>query len=148
VPTAPTRAALDAGTYDEAWEVSGGHLNPVTWARMPRVREVAAEMEPYWQRTVYEVNPELAFHHLNDGATLRFPKTSSVGLKERRELLENKFQGVARILETHVKGARERHIVDAVASLWIARRIASKSALRLPEKPEWDDQGLRMEIVY
>src|SRR3954454_3672783 len=85
VQSPPVRAALDATTYEEAREANGGHLNPVTWGRMRWVREVAGEMQPYWQRMVYEVNPELAFHQLNDGVTLRFPKTSGVGLKERRE---------------------------------------------------------------
>jgi predicted RNase H-like nuclease len=31
--------------------------------------------------------------------------------------------------------------------MWTARRIVSRAITRLPEDPEWDSQGLRMEIV-
>jgi predicted RNase H-like nuclease len=46
-----------------------------------------------------------------------------------------------------VRGARRHHIVDAAACLWTARRIAGRAVNRVPEDPEWDDIGLRMEIV-
>jgi predicted RNase H-like nuclease len=147
VATAPTRAAVEASTYEEARAANGGKLDAITWKQMPRIREVAKEMQGYWQRTVFEVNPELAFYMLNGDTPLTFPKRSSVGVKERRALLESKFNGVARILDVPVKGAREQHVVDAVANLWSARRIASRSIARVPEMPEWDDEGLRMELI-
>ena len=147
VAVAPARTALVADSYEAAREANGGHLSAVTWARMNRIREVAAEMQPYWQRVVYEVNPELAFHQLNSEATLQHAKRTAEGVKERRLLLETKLPGVERVLDVKCKGASEQHIVDAVADLWTARRIASRAVQRLPEIPEWDDEGLRMEIM-
>ncbi|MEA3077675.1 MAG: hypothetical protein QOF60_2583 [Actinomycetota bacterium] len=144
---APTRAALAESDYDEARAANGGALGVVTWALMARIREVDAAIQPYWQRTVFEVHPELAFHRLNGDAPLRYSKRDVVGAKERRTLIETKFPGAERVTDHRVKGARRHHVVDALADLWTARRIASKAVQRLPAEPEWDDLGLRMEIV-
>src|SRR5947209_6746569 len=91
VSLAPTRAAVFASTYEEAKAANGGKLDIVTWKLMPRLREVATEVQAYWQRTVFEVNPELVFYQLNDDEPLRFSKRYSVGVKERRTLIENKL---------------------------------------------------------
>jgi predicted RNase H-like nuclease len=37
-------------------------------------------------------------------------------------------------------------LLDAAACLWTGRRVAAR-ATRMPVDPEWDSQGLRMEIV-
>ena len=147
VSMAPTRAAVMAASYDEARAANGGKLDAVTWKLMPKLREVAAEIQPYWQRTVFEVNPELIFYQLNDDQPLHYSKRYSIGVKERRALLENKLQGAERIFEEKVPGVTERHVVDALADVWAARRIAARSVTRVPEMPEWDDEGLRMEIL-
>ena len=39
-------------------------------------------------------------------------------------------------------------LYDACAAAWTAGRIAYKTAQHLPDKPEFDARGLRMEIVY
>ena len=44
-----------------------------------RYREVAAEMAPYRQRTVFEVHPELSFFQLNGDVPLRWTKKFEVG---------------------------------------------------------------------
>lgn len=148
ITPAPTRPATRVRTYKQAVKASGGALSTVTWSQVPHVREVDDAIEPYWQRSVYEVNPELTFHQLNGDTPLRFPKRSSVGVKERRQLLEQKFRDAGITLDVRLKGVDHSHVIDALADLWTARRIASKSARRLPEVPSWDDQGLRMEISY
>ena len=148
ITPAPTRPAMEARTYKQARKANGGSLSTVTWGQRAHIREVDAAIEPYWQRTVYEVNPELTFHQLNNDTPLRFPKRSSVGVKERHDLLEQKFRDAAIALDRRLPGVDHSHVVDALADLWTARRIASKSARRLPEVPTWDDTGLRMEISY
>ena len=52
-----------------------------------------------------------------------------------------------RILEAEVPGPRRAHLLDAAAFVWTARRIFARAAIRIPQDPEWDEQGLRMEIV-
>src|SRR5207302_4568007 len=56
---APPRPALSAKTFTAARRVRG--VSAVTWVLMPKLREVANEIQPYWQRTVFEVHPELSF---------------------------------------------------------------------------------------
>jgi predicted RNase H-like nuclease len=77
---------------------------------------------------------------------LQWRKQSEEGLKERRTLLEAKVPGVERILDTEIPGVRPSHKIDAAAFMWTARRIFNRAALRIPDDPEWDEQGLRMEI--
>ena len=115
---------------------------------LPRYREVAAEMAPFRQRTVYEVHSDLCFYQLNEGEPLQSPKHSEAGIQERRELLRAKFPGAERILEVRdCRGVSLSHLVDVAAFLWTARRIFPRAAIRIPEDPEWDEQGLRMEIL-
>jgi predicted RNase H-like nuclease len=114
---------------------------------MPRYEEVAREMAPYRQRTVFEVHPELSFYQLNDDQPMVHPKRTEEGQKERRVLLEAKIPGIDRLLDAEVRGATPAHLIDAAVCMWTARRIVSRAITRLPEDPEWDSQGLRMEIV-
>ena len=68
-------------------------------------------------------------------------------MDERRALVESKLPGSLRIINAEVPGATTSHLLDAAAILWTARRIFAKAALRIPMEPEWDEQGLRMELV-
>ena len=123
------------------------NLDAITATLLPRYREVAAEMAPYRQRTVYEVHSDLSFYQLNGEVPMRWSKQSKDGLAERRDLLEEKVQGVTRILDAEVEGATPSHLLDAAVFLWTARRIFAHAAIRIPQDPEWDEQGLRMEIT-
>ncbi|MCW2929021.1 MAG: hypothetical protein JWM86_2989, partial [Thermoleophilia bacterium] len=40
-----------------------------------------------------------------------------------------------------------RHLLDAMADMVTARRIAARAVIRIPEDPEWDEQGVRMELL-
>jgi predicted RNase H-like nuclease len=144
--TPPTRPALRASTIEEASELSGG-IDAVTWYQLPRIREVAEEMAPYRQRFVYEVHPEMSFFQLNEDRPLRYAKRTNNGRAERRALLERRVPGIERVLDAELPGVRLWHLLDGCAALWTARRILAKAATRSPEDPEWDDEGLRIEIV-
>ena len=125
------------------------HLDAISMTLLPRYREVAADMAPFRQRTVYEVHSDMTFYELNDSQPLQYPKHTEKGIEERRELLEVKFPAVTRILsaEGELPGASLSHLLDVAAFVWTARRIFHRAAIRLPQDPEWDEQGLRMEIV-
>jgi predicted RNase H-like nuclease len=144
--SAPARPALKASTYEEARALNNGMSAP-QWAILPRIAEVDSVIAPYWQRTVYEVNPELSFYQLNDDTPLKYGKYLHWGVAERKALLNRRVPSIAPVLDQRVRGARRHHIVDAAACLWTARRIAGRAVNRVPEDPEWDDIGLRMEIV-
>ena len=144
--TAPSRAALHAEDFLDAYERNGG-MSIAVFNLLSRIAEVDDAIAPYWQRTVFEVHPELSFYQLNDDTPLKHSKHTYVGRDERRGLLERRLPLVDKVLDARLPGARPHHVIDAAACLWTARRIASKSVARLPHDPVWDQQGLRMEIV-
>jgi predicted RNase H-like nuclease len=112
-----------------------------------RYQEVAREMAPYRQRAIFEVHPELTFYQLNEDCPLQYRKRSIHGQNERRALLAPKIPGIERFLDTRIPGVRQAHFLDAAACMWTARRILGRAVTRLPVDPEWDSEGLRMEIV-
>jgi predicted RNase H-like nuclease len=122
------------------------HLDAISRTLLPRYREVAAEMAPYRQRTVFEVHSDLSFYQLNGEVPLQWSKHSEKGIEERKALLEVKVPGVDRILEAELPGVSISHLLDIAAFVWTARRIFVHAATRIPDDPEWDDQGLRMEM--
>jgi predicted RNase H-like nuclease len=141
IQSAPVRSATnDIEFVDE-------HLDAVSRTLLPRYREVAAEMAPFRQRSVYEVHSDVTFYELNDGQPMAYPKHTEAGFKERYELLLAKFPGVDRILSAELPGASPAHLLDVAAFVWTARRIFARVGARIPEDPEWDELGLRMEIV-
>jgi predicted RNase H-like nuclease len=142
VHNAPTREVLSNGT-----DPSHGHLDAVTAVLLPRYREVAEEMSPYRQRTVYEGHPELSFYQLNESAPLRWSKKTEEGRRERRTVLQRKMPGAEKILDSELKGVPRKHLVDAAAMLWTARRVFGHAAIRMPTEGVWDSEGLRMEFV-
>lgn len=147
IASAPTRPALRGTTYAEAAKLSGGHLSPVRWPQLQRIAEVDEAIAPYWQRTVFEVHPELSFFQLGEDHPLRFPKRTQLGITERRKLLETRVPGVERIIDAVLPKITEMQLIDAAACLWTARRVVARAITRLPEEPEWDELGLRMELV-
>lgn len=141
--TPPSRELLAS----EDWSHVTEPLSGVAWQMLPHVDELAREIGSYHQRTFYEVHPELSFYQLNGDQPLRWSKRLRAGQLERRALLASKLPGIDRALDVPVPGARMGRLLDAGAALWTARRIAARAVTRIPEDPEWDDEGLRMEIV-
>ena len=146
IPTPPTRKALQATSYEEAARLSGG-MGAVTWGLLRRYAEVDEELAPYRQRVIYEVQPELSFYQLNEDKPMKFSKRGHIGMEERKALLKGKLQGIERVVDAELPKVRPWQIIDAAACLWTTRRIASRALTRIPEDPEWDETGLRMEIV-
>ena len=147
IPSAPSRRALSCSSYEDARSANGGRLSIVSWKRMRHIAEVDEVMAPYWQRTVVEVNPELSFYQLNDDQPVRFSKHKRAGIEERRSLLKERIPQIERIIDARFPRVAAAHVLDAAACLWTARRVVSRAVNRLPEDPEWDNEGLRMEIV-
>lgn len=143
VHNAPSRAVLEGKV-----PLAESGLDAVTATILPRYREVAAEMSPYRQRVVYEGNPELSFYQLHKDKPLKESKKIEAGRDERRVILEDRIRGSERYFDASVLGVPEKHLFDAFALLWTARRVSGHAALRIPKEPIWDSEGLRMELVY
>ena len=142
IQSAPVRPQLDENANG-----SDAGLSAVTRKLLPRYREVAAEMAPYRQRTVYEVSSEMSFYQLNDDTPLRWSKRTQAGQEERRALLAKRIPGGERIFDYTMPRIPYSHMLDVAAFMWTARRIFARAAVRMPEDPQWDEQGLRMEIL-
>ena len=142
VKSAPVQVDSRAGI-----DLLPSNLDAISQTLLPRYQEVANEMAPYRQRTIYEVNAELSFYQLNNEVPMQWGKHSEKGIEERKSILEAKMPGFSRIIETEVTGATLSHLLDVAAILWTARRIFAKAVIRIPTDPEWDEQGVRMEIV-
>ena len=140
----PSRRYLRTGDLD-ARAAKG--LNPFNARLMRRFAEVAEEMQPYRQRQVFEVHPELSFYQLNEDRPMQHSKYTDEGVAERRALVEARIPGVDVVLEASLPGISPRHLLDATADMVTARRIAARAVDRLPEDPEWDEQGVRMELL-
>lgn len=143
VHRSPSRATL-SGQSD--WRLD--HLDAVSATLLPRYREVAAEMWPFRQRVVYSGLPELSFYLLKNNLPLRWSKKTDDGIVERRSVLMAKIPGIKRVLDAKMPGVRDRHLCDAAALMWSARRAYGKAARRIPTDGEWDSEGLRMELIY
>lgn len=140
----PSRHYLRTGDLDARARKG---LNPINARMMRRYAEVADEMQPYRQRQVFEVHPELSFYQLNDDKPMLHSKYSEEGVEERRRLVAARIPGVDVVLDATVPGVSARHLLDASADMVTARRIAARAVDRLPEDPEWDEQGVRMELL-
>jgi predicted RNase H-like nuclease len=126
-------------------EVDG--LSAVARVLLPRIQEAHREIASYHQRLVYEVHPELGFYELNGGRPLRYGKRTTMGRDERLALLSDRIPGIERVLEFRPDTISLPSLLDACINLWTARRIAARAVTRLPEVPEWNQDGLRMELV-
>ena len=143
VHNAPSRAVLD-----ELVEVKEAGIDAVTATLLPHYREVAKEMSPFRQRLIYEGHPELSFFQLNKDSSMQRSKKIEAGRDERVEVLKSHFPSFDTVLDDEISGVSEKHQFDALALLWTARRVFGHAAKRIPVEPEWDSEGLRMEIVY
>jgi predicted RNase H-like nuclease len=151
--SAPPRGVLDARSYDEANELHRANaeahqgMSRQAFGLLPRIAEVDDLMTPRLQRRVFEVHPELSFMELNGGIPLHYPKTSAAGLITRMRLLTE--AGLTAGLEDAANRLGRTgldDLLDATAAAWSAARILAGAAKSLPDHPEKDVRGLRMEI--
>lgn len=113
---APSRDAVRAHRWSRELGIS-----KQTWNLVPKV----IEADDLWEPRLAEVHPELAFSLLA-GGPLGAPKSTADGLAARRVLLRQAFPE-ADVLRK-LPGAGDDDVVDALACLWSARRIAAGTA--------------------
>lgn len=154
---APIRPALGAESHDEASEITakadGRRVGVQSWAIFPKIREVdelLASDAPA-RAAIREVHPEVCFWAWNDKKPMEWHKRKAAGRAERLGLVE-RWLGTG-VLE-RARGAHlKKHladddILDAIAGLWTAHRIADGTAETLPTAPPCDGTGLPMEMVF
>ncbi len=150
----PVRPCLAAKDYETASrissECSGKRLNKQSFFITSKIREVDRAMTAELQQRVREIHPELSFWSLAGGKSAKYSKKSVAGRNERIALLSLIFSD----LEQFVSRARQPKkvapddILDALAAAWTAGQAVIGNARTLPENPEFDSTGLRMEILF
>jgi predicted RNase H-like nuclease len=154
---APVRAALTARTREEASKITSGidgrRVGIQAWSIYAKIREVDDRLrgEPSLRQRVREVHPEVCFCAWNGFQAMRVSKKRRAGREERLSLVRGHFGPEA--YEQARSGFRRKDvanddILDAFAALWTAERILGGQAESLPNRPQTDSEGLRMEIVY
>ena len=143
----PSRAALRAPTREDARKLepwlTNSDLRYFRWWK-----EAEREFQPFHQRTYFAANPDLSFTVLNDDQPVRSSPYQLDGVQERMNLIRNKLPGVEDvIMRQPPDGAGQVHVLRAAGLLWTARRASGRSISRLPADPNWDTEGLRMEIA-
>lgn len=109
-----------------------------TFNILPKIAEVDALMTPSLQSRVVEVHPEVSFGAMA-GAAMSHGKRTAPGRAERLAAL-----GLSAV--PVVRGAAADDVLDSLAVLWTAQRVARGSERRLGDGAR-DSRGLRMEIV-
>jgi predicted RNase H-like nuclease len=145
VVPAPSRDVLEAKSYEEAHRIDPT-LDIVRWRSLAKAAEAIREARPWRQRVVWEVNPELALTVMNHGMPIPFGRRSPTGRQIRRRLVEEKLQGADRVLKQRPMSVREEKLIDALADLWAAQRIA-RAVSGLPNPPTWDGEGVVMSRI-
>jgi len=123
------------------------------WNLVPKIRAVDALLreDAAARRAIHEVHPELSFWAWNGGVPMQAAKKSRAGRAERLRLAE---KWLGEDLLARARGDQLRRdladddILDAVAALWTAHRIAAGRAERLPASAPRDAHGLEMAIVF
>jgi predicted RNase H-like nuclease len=153
---APIRAAVRAATQAEASDVTrrsdGRGVAAQAFGIFAKVRQVdeALASDRALRAALYEVHPELSFSAWNEGRPMTFAKRTVEGARERLALAEAWLGSgiLARARGGHTrKDLADDDILDAIAALWTAHRIAAGTAETLPALPPRDATGLPMRIV-
>ena len=150
----PIRPCLSAKDCEMASNISlehcGKRLNRQSFAILEKIRQVDGLMTPLLQRRVREIHPEISFWALNNKTPVLSKKKTLAGRVERIKLLSPIFSD----LENFVAKVRIRDkvaaddVLDAVVAAWTAIKALIGKTKTLPDNPELDSKGLRMEIIY
>ncbi len=153
----PSRVALQATDYLSACERNeaqlGVRIAKQAWNISPKIREVDAWLLAHdpQQRLVREAHPELAFWAMSQQQPMSHRKASVEGTAQRLACLTQRHAATPQIYDAlRTRFARKDvatdDILDALALAITAQR--ARRLISLPDHPQYDAEGLRMEIVY
>lgn len=145
----PTRAALEAETYEAAraanLAATGGRTSASAqaYALREKVLQVDAWVRSGPGVTVVEVHPELSFARMS-GAPVLASKKDGDGVLARREALA--AQGITAPPWFRGAGFGEDDLLDACAAAWTGVRHALGASESFPEVPETFSDGIPSAI--
>jgi predicted RNase H-like nuclease len=146
---APLRSLIHVRDYAEAnrlsRELQDRGISKQAFAIFPKVAQIDRVLQRHHElrERVHEIHPEVSFTMWNGGEGFAASKHTREGIEARRELARKHFGEIPPL----PRGAREDDLLDALAALWTAERIAAGRAQELGDA-HVDMTGLRMRIVY
>lgn len=154
---APCRPAIYAESYEKASDINkqktGRGLSLQTWNIIPKIREVDILLsnDESARSQVREIHPEICFWALA-GHPMKHSKKKPEGLSERTQLLESIYPQTDDIIKHALSTYRRKEVAkddicDALSAT-ITAMLGVRRLVSIPEAPEFDSRGLRMEIVY
>ena len=150
------------GDYKETsninFALTGKKISKQTYHICKKIREVdefidSIKSDSASTAIMHESHPEVVFKSLA-GTPLSYSKKSKAGFNERLSIIKTFNSSIESFLDGIYKNFRkyEVHpddILDASALAIAAKNIyLTGKIIRLPEEPELDSRGLRMEIVF
>ena len=154
---APCREAIYARSYQEACNINqrltGKRLSVENWNIIPKIREMDCLLsdDVSARGRIREIHPELCFWGLA-GRPMQHAKKRSEGLSERTQLLQSIYPQTADIIAYALSTYRRKDvarddILDALAAA-VTGLMGEQNLVSIPLEPEFDERGLRMEMVY
>jgi len=149
---APIRPCLSANNYKTAskicFEHSGKKLNKQSFFLLEKIRQVDDLMTPALQNRVREIHPEILFWALNGQKPIELNKKTVLGQALRHKLLQEIFADMDGILtQAPPHGYLMDDALDALVAAWMAGQTVIGEAGTLPENPQFNSKGLKMEIL-
>jgi predicted RNase H-like nuclease len=154
---APCRGAIYAGSYQEACDINqrltGKRLSVENWNIIPKICEMDSLLsdDKSVEGRIREIHPEFCFWGLA-GQPMRHAKKRTEGLAERTQLLQSIYPQTADIIKHTLSTYRRKDvarddILDALAAA-LTGLMGKQNLTSIPQEPEFDERGLRMEMVY
>ena len=154
---APCREAIYAGSYQEACDINqrltSKRLSVENWNIIPKIREMDCLLsdDASARNRIREIHPELCFWGLA-GRPMQHAKKRNEGLSERLQLLQSIYPQTADIVNHALSTYRRKDvarddILDALAAA-VTGLMGVDNLVSIPQEPEFDERGLRMEMVY
>ncbi|MEW5814676.1 MAG: DUF429 domain-containing protein [Spirochaetota bacterium] len=154
----PVRMAVYADGYEKAClinsSIAGKKISKQSWNICGKIREMDEFLfqNPRCIKKLKETSPELCLMILNGNQALSFSKKTEDGRKERLRILEYYAIQAKAIYQytLHIFKRRDvtgDDILDAMALAVSAVLIHKYGLTGIPEKPEYDERGIAMQIV-
>lgn len=154
---APCRPALykeeNEAASAENRRLTGRRLSKQSWAITPKIRQVEEYLRDHSREgpVVREIHPEVCFWGLA-GRPMEHAKAQDEGFNERLEVLSCHHPEARALNEQLTRRystamLSRDDVLDALAGA-VTAFLGAERLQTLPEEPEVDSRGLRMEMVY
>ena len=148
------RGALFGSTFEQACATNAesspiqSRISRQCFGLFPKLREFDELMSPDLQVLIHELHPEVCFFELNRCKAMLYGKHTTRGVRDRINVLmeRNALSSPSMLQALNSGDAVTNDVLDALVAFWRAERIQEGCAVWIPQQPEIDSKGLRMEI--